>query len=402
MAKETWRTVPLAEALARPDVRAGLARAAGAGPLCDRCLGRLVAQVDTGLGNAQRGTQVRRALHAAPPTGACSLCHGLFGELDAWVERARAALADLEFDTLLVASHEDAALAAREEALHAVTGADLAEPYKQEFNREVGSRLCEATGAEPAFAHPDVVVLADHTRGAVTLDVRPLFVAGRYRKLVRGLPQCRWAAWPSSVQQLVGDPVMQAAEGEDHLFHGCGREDTDVRCLGERPFVLEVKRPRRRRLDWPALERQIGESGKVEVVNLARCEAEEVARLKALRPEKTYRALVRTAEPVADLAPLATLQGKIRQRTPTRVLRRRPDLRRVRQVQSLAWRALDPRTLELEVRTEAGLYVKELVSGDGGRTRPSAAEVLGTAAECAELDVLAIHLDDSPEQKQPA
>lgn len=56
---------------------------------------------------------------------------------------------------------------------------------------------------------------------------------------------------------------------------------------------------------------------------------------------------------------------------------------------------LDPRTIELEVRTEAGLYVKELVSGDGGRTCPSVAEVLGTAAECAELDVLAIHLDDS-------
>ncbi|MGB2780654.1 MAG: tRNA pseudouridine(54/55) synthase Pus10, partial [Phycisphaerae bacterium] len=351
--------------------------------------------VDTGMSNAQRGAQVRQALRAAPPTGACAICHGLFGELEAWVERARAALANLEFDTLLVTSHEDAALAAREEALHAVTGADLAEPYKQEFNREVGSRLCDATGAEPDFAHPDVVVVADHTRGAVTLDVRPLFVAGRYRKLVRGLPQCRWAAWPSSIQQIVGDPVMQAAEGEDHLFHGCGREDTDVRCLGERPFVLEVKRPRRRRLDWPALARQIGESGKVQVLDLARSGPKEAARIKALRPEKTYRALVRLAEPAENPAALDRLVGKIRQQTPTRVLRRRPDLRRVRRVQSLAWRALDPRTIELEVRTEAGLYVKELVSGDGGRTRPSVAEVLGTAAECAELDVLAIHLDDS-------
>ena len=392
MAKETWRTVPLQEALARPEVRDCLARAAGAGPLCDRCLGRLVAQVDTGLGNAQRGAQVRRALGLGPAAGTCRLCAGLFAELDAWVERARAALADRQFDTLLVASHEDAALAAREEALHAVTGADLAEPYKQEFNREVGSRLCDATGAEPDFAHPDIVVIADHTTATVTLDVRPLFVAGRYRKLVRGLPQCRWAAWPSSVQAIVGDPVREASDGEGHLFHGCGREDTDVRCLGERPFVLEVLRPRRRRLDWATLARQIGESGKVQVLDLARSGPKEAARIKALRPEKTYRALVRLSEGVEDFARLGKLVGRIRQRTPTRVLRRRPDLRRMRRVQSLAWRALDARTIELEVRTEAGLYVKELVTGDGGRTRPSVAEVLGTAAECAELDVLAIHL----------
>ena len=46
----------------------------------------------------------------------------------------------------------------------------------------------------------------------------------------------------------------------------------------------------------------------------------------------------------------------------------------------------------MEVRTEAGLYVKELVNGDGGRTQPSVAGVLGVPAECVELDVTAIHL----------
>jgi tRNA pseudouridine synthase 10 len=54
---------------------------------------------------------------------------------------------------------------------------------------------------------------------------------------------------------------------------------------------------------------------------------------------------------------------------------------------------MDARTLELQVRTQAGLYVKELISGDGGRTRPSAAEVLGVPAACAELDVIAVHVN---------
>ena len=387
-----WRTLRLAEALERTDLRARLARALDAGPLCDRCLGRLCAQVDTGMGNDQRGAAIRRTLQAPPPAGPCGICGGLFAELDTWVERARQALEGLEFDTLLVASHEHSAIAERERAIQTLAGGDLAEPYRQEFNRLVGARLCDARGAQPDFVHPDVVVLADHAEGTVTLDVRPLFVSGRYRKLVRGLPQCRWAAWPTSVQAIVGDPVREAAGGEDHSFHGCGREDADVRCLGERPFVLEVLRPRRRRLDWAALALAIARSGAVEVLGLGRCAAEEVARVKSLRPEKTYRALARLAEPVADLAPLANLAGRIRQRTPTRALRSRADRVRHRRVRSVAWKSVDARTVEIEVRTQAGLYVKELVTGDAGRTSPSVADVLGVAAECVELDVIAIHL----------
>ena len=65
---------------------------------------------------------------------------------------------------------------------------------------------------------------------------------------------------------------------------------------------------------------------------------------------------------------------------------------RHRRIRSIAWKSVDSRTVEPEIRTEAGLYVKELVSGDDGRTSPSVAEVLGVPAECAELDVLAIHL----------
>jgi len=44
-----------------------------------------------------------------------------------------------------------------------------------------------------------------------------------------------------------------------------------------------------------------------------------------------------------------------------------------------------------EVRTESGAYIKELISGDGGRTRPSVAEILGVDARCEALDVLHIH-----------
>ncbi len=39
---------------------------------------------------------------------------------------------------------------------------------------------------------------------------------------------------------------------------------------------------------------------------------------------------------------------------------------------------------------QGGLYVKELVSGDEGRTKPNLAENLGVKAKIAELDVIKI------------
>jgi len=383
----------LGEALARPALRLRAGRALALGPLCDHCLGRLFAEVDTGLANADRGRAVREAVGAGPPDGACGLCADLFLALDAWTDRAVRALVGWEFATFAVASHPDPAVVAREERLWAEVGGDLAEPHKQAFNRLLGIRLCQAVGRETDLRDPDVTVVADHAAGRADLDVKPLFLRGAYRKLVRGLPQCRWRTWPASVQQVIAEPLRRAAQGEDDFFHGCGREDTDVRCLAPRPFILEVRRPRRRRLDWSALADEIARSGRVEVSGLEPCGREEVARLKALRPEKTYRAVVRLAADVdeAALGRLAGLAGLVRQRTPVRVLRRRSDLVRRRQVRAVTWRRLDPRTVELEVRAQAGTYIKELISGDGGRTRPSVAEVLGVPAECAELDVVAFH-----------
>jgi len=407
MTQGAWRKLYLADVLARPSVRAGLAQALAAGPLCDHCLGRLVAGADSGLANDQRGRAVREALAEPAPQAGCGLCGGLFDNIDAWAARAAEALRPWEFDTVAVASRPDPPVTQREETLWQRLASaaeapgpwaagDLVEPYRQEFGRLLGLRLASLLNCEATPKDPDVWVLADLAAGSVAIRVEPLFACGRYRKLVRGISQCRWAAAPTSVQEIVGDPVCRAAEGQDHLFHGCGREDVDVRCLGERPFALQVIRPRRRHLDWAALATEINRSGKVEVLDLAPCRRPVVAHLKELRPEKTYRALVRLASDVDDaaLARLSSLVGIVRQRTPQRVLKRRPDLLRDRQVVSLNWRRVDGRTVEIEVRTQGGLYIKELVSGDSGRTRPSVAEVLGAAAECAELDVMAVHVEE--------
>jgi len=82
--------------------------------------------------------------------------------------------------------------------------------------------------------------------------------------------------------------------------------------------------------------------------------------------------------------------GTINQQTPQRVLHRRAELLRRRDVKTLKWKLLAPKKLELVVSGSSGLYIKELVSGDNGRTKPSVAELLGVEAKVTELDVVRI------------
>ncbi|MEM2987541.1 MAG: tRNA pseudouridine(54/55) synthase Pus10, partial [Candidatus Bathyarchaeia archaeon] len=80
----------------------------------------------------------------------------------------------------------------------------------------------------------------------------------------------------------------------------------------------------------------------------------------------------------------------IKQRTPLRVLHRRADLTREKYIYEVKAKRLSPNRAELKVRCQGGLYVKELVTGDGGRTTPSVSEILGNKAKPIKLDVLKV------------
>ena len=60
----------------------------------------------------------------------------------------------------------------------------------------------------------------------------------------------------------------------------------------------------------------------------------------------------------------------------------------------------DATTGTVEIHGEGGLYVKELISGDEGRTEPSLAGLLGTGATVTALDVLAVEGEDEPFERE--
>ncbi len=294
-----------------------------------------------------------------------------------------------------------------------------ADAFRRAANRALGMALEEAwKGARTVeFARPEALLRHSPLDGTVEIRVAPLFVYGRYRKHSRNLaqtpfhcPECRGRGCPKcggtgrivpgSVAEFLLPLLVEAAGAEEGAFKGCGREDVDVRMLGGgRPFVVVLKSPRKRSLDCEGLRvrAETGAAGAVEFPVLFPVAAAEGERVPATHPPKRYRARVEveggaTAQDAVRLA--AALSGAVlAQRTPTRVARRRADLVRERLVLEASARLLDDGAIELEVRTEGGTYIKEMISGDGGRTAPSASSVLGRPCRCAELDVLEVEFE---------
>jgi tRNA pseudouridine synthase 10 len=90
----------------------------------------------------------------------------------------------------------------------------------------------------------------------------------------------------------------------------------------------------------------------------------------------------------------------IKQQTPLRVLHRRADLTRERYIYEVKVKKVSPKKAEMQIRCQGGLYVKELVSGDEGRTVPSVSELLGNRAKPLKLDVLNVIMDEVGEVKK--
>ena len=386
-------------------------RALGERSLCDSCLGRLFGKLGHGLANTERGHAVRGV--AGISSEACWVCGGLTSRYDHLAELVARKLEPWEFETFRIGSKIDFELAAREESLWAELALTGPEPIKAEVNREVGKRVSDLIRKEAALDSPDVVAVLDTGFDHVDLQVNPLYLRGRYRKLSRGVPQTRWPCrrcrgkgcarcggtgkmYPTSVEEVIAAEIMRESGGTGHALHGMGREDVDARMLGRgRPFIVEIKEPRKRRIDLVGAVRRINESGTVEVDQFVPATGADVVALKEDRAAKTYRVLLRTSPPVDEAklkATLPVLVGEpIAQRTPGRVVHRRADTTRARRLLSAEVLGVEGDRAEIRVTAEAGTYIKEWVHGDGGRTRPSLAERLGAACEVLELDVLDVH-----------
>ena len=197
-----------------------------------------------------------------------------------------------------------------------------------------------------------------------------------------------------SVEGIIGAPIRRAFEGEETAFHASGREDIDAVMRGSgRPFAIEVKNPRKRKADMHALQKEINRDVRIRVPSLSTVSQHFVKVVCSSHFEKEYEAEVSLEREIAksDFKKILSLSGKtIWQQTPTRVLHRRADLQRKRKIISISAKGKGKK-LTLRIRAQAGTYIKELVSSDSGRTKPSISGILGCKAIVEKLDVVKIH-----------
>jgi len=284
---------------------------------CNACLGRVGGKKRFGQTLEESGNEVRAAvlerdshlITARETTPLCPFCENLFEEVDL--------LADIIFDALEPYELKRLQLGARfpkdqtenEDVMRKQYGAGGSDALKSTLVAQIASRLNQRlSGIELVNDKPDVLALIDVLTLTVDLDIRAVYMYGRYRKLERGIPQTRWPCrackgrgcrrcddtglqYKRSVQDLIGNPLLELFEASEHSFHGMGREDIDVRCMGRgRPFVIEFKNPRKRTVEPEVMMERINRlaDGSVEITSMRASTRSEVVRIKDTPAEKSY------------------------------------------------------------------------------------------------------------------
>lgn len=382
--------------------------------VCNHCLGRQFGKISRST-NERRGKVIRNLLNSICPEISsnffdekpCFLCDNIF-------ERTKEILKDLspdfEFFTFHVGTKIPEEILKKEEMLKDRFGLDYQESIKQELNRELGKIVSTLLGKEFKREKEDVTILVHPYASKFEYIINPIFIYGRYNKLLRGIPQTKWFCrkckgkgcvkcgntgkmYDESVEELVSKIFLKETKGLDSSFHGAGREDIDVLMLGTgRPFVLEIKSPKIRNIDLQKLELKVNEmnQGKVKISNLIFVEKEVVEKIKSTNLKKVYMAKIDAFLNEEEKEKLESffLERTIYQKTPKRVLHRRADKIRIRKVYKV--RTFKENNSSLEIYCDGGLYIKELISGDEERTNPSVADLLGKKIKCISLDVVSI------------
>ena len=258
--------------------------------------------------------------------------------------------------------------------------------------REVSRRLRKRLDRQ----RPDVTLLADFAAGKVFATSRPVYYYGRYTKPGKipqrrsfcegcrgsGCEACRGTGYDDapSVEGLLRKKLSGFTGSDKMTFTWLGSEDRESRVLPPgRPFVAEVKSPRKRRIP-----REFGARVRGGLVSVSRG---RVLPSKPLRlPAFRFRTRIR-AVAAARVAPEAVAELRSRFRNAT-VRFERPHSRPAMKTVYRASAEARGRTLLIDAELDGGLPVKRFVSGE--LVSPSVSEVLKTEVGCRIFDICGV------------
>lgn len=337
--------------------------------------------------------------------GNCFICENKMNKFESLAERAADELKN--YSTFSISTVVPKNWLIREELIWDFA-IERSESIKTRANR-VGNRIiAQRTGAKPCV-DGDARITFDVEKEEFSIEPNELFIFGRYCKLVRGISQSRWVCAEcggkgckrcdgkgkmyESVEEKIGEVMKKECDASEYALHASGREDIDVINTAGRPFVMELKRARNRRPDLNRIAEVINEKKEVFVSDLKIVKRGVVELVASSHFDKEYEVDVEFEKTLneEEIKKILSLRGTtIEQLTPQRVAHRRAKIDRRRKILDVKFLSKKENKATFLIRTEAGTYIKELITGDGGRTRPSFSSILKMKVNCIGLKVAKI------------
>jgi len=419
--------------------------------LCDSCLGRQYGMLIHGLTNEERGRAVKVLLTAEghmrvsegkkregvavlrvlaskgrfpearstleqlgvkkiPDVEPCYVCRGVLDRVHEKAEMVVDAVKGYGFRTFLIGVALPVEVVEREDEVRSRVKSRFGESIRGELSRCVGKKVGETLGKPVEHKAPDILIILDPFTDRLEVNVNPLYLAGRYVKAERGLPQttrlcpsCRGGGCEQckgtgkrledSIESLLATPILNGTGGEGAVLHTAVREGLDTLVVGGgRPFILEVKKPKDRQLDLDALMKAVNEAhaGRLSIRELRFSSKDEVKRLKrSEKTEETYVAFVQALGevPVERLEALEQAFKGVEVRQGT--LRSR-SAGKQRYVYEAKVKREGPMGFQVTVRLQGGLDPRGLITGKGRETSPNMAEHIGTELNITRLELISV------------
>src|SRR5712691_11254496 len=330
----------------------------------------------------------------------CFICRGLTTRLDEIQSDVLRRLRGYEFRTFSVGLSLPEGMQEREDQLRSEYKLKGGETIKGWLSRNLSERIAGATRKLVDKLNPELAVLVDLDASEVRLNSRPLFIYGRYTKPAGvaqrktlcadcgggGCAVCGYSGYDGkmSVESVIQKRLGPLLGSKKMKFTWIGTEDPES-AVGPsgRPFVVEAKNPRKRRV----LRGFVSRTGMGQI---------RVSSLKLLpsRPLKLPSFKFRTRVTIESSSTVSPEDLRRLSRVMRNVVvefRRPGEKPAYKRVYGVKARAAG-RGILAEIKLDGGLPVKRLVNGDS--VSPSISEVLKADLKCRKFDILKVEVGE--------
>ena len=318
------------------------------------------------------------------------------GRVGALADRIAAGTEGYEFETFGIGLSMPEGVQEREDEVRSTLKLKGRQTIKTELSKLLSASVETKLGKRQDKMNPDLMTTVDVGGMVLAMHSRPLFFYGRYAKprgisqrrercsrcSGRGCDSCKMTGFKrsASVELGVGRRLILDTGAETAKFTWIGSEDRDSKVAAPgRPFIVELKNPRQRKLPRAFLAK----AGK-HFVKVSR------GRVLPSRPVALPRFRFRTliAARSSENVPAAALKELARTFRNAGVVFNRPNERPIsRRVYRAVARARG-KNITIDAELDGGLPVKRFVSGE--LVSPSVSEVLKTEVRCRTFDICGV------------